>query len=97
MAKIFAAVVPNWSTAQHDAIEHRSAIRWADRLGAPILLVHARQDWRVPIAHALAMDATLTRIGKEHKLVIIDGDAHQLFLHIPQLVAEIVAWFRAHP
>ena len=51
-------------------------------------------DW--PVAQAQAMDATLTRLGREHKLLIVDGDAHQIYLHRQALIDALVEWFRAH-
>ena len=94
--KVAAALIPEWKDKRQDAIDYRSALRWADRITVPVLLVHAREDWRVPLIEAQAMDATLTRIGREHKLVIIDGDVHQIYLHRQALVDALVQWFRAH-
>jgi dipeptidyl aminopeptidase/acylaminoacyl peptidase len=96
MNNVVASTIPDWATRRQEAIDHRSALRWADRLAVPILLVHAKQDWRVPIIESQAMDATLTRLGREHQLVVIDGDAHQLFLHQAQLADELVRWFHGH-
>jgi dipeptidyl aminopeptidase/acylaminoacyl peptidase len=96
METVAAALIPDWATRRQAAIEQRSALRWVDRLNAPLLLVHAREDWRVSLKQAQAMDATLSRLGREHRLLVLDGDAHQIYLHREQLIAEIVAWFRAH-
>lgn len=100
MAKVVAAVVPGWegatAEARGKALEHRSALRWADKVQVPLLLMHAREDWRVELAQSVAMDATLTRLGREHRLVVFDGDAHQLFLHRRAMVEAMVGWFRGH-
>jgi dipeptidyl aminopeptidase/acylaminoacyl peptidase len=94
--KVAAELIPDWASKRQEAIDKRSALRWADRIAVPLLLVHAREDWRVPLIEAQAMDATLTRIGREHKLVVIDGDVHQIYLHRAALVDALVQWFRAH-
>jgi dipeptidyl aminopeptidase/acylaminoacyl peptidase len=96
MSQVAAELIPDWGSKRQEAIEHRSALRWADRLAVPILLLHARQDWRVPLIEAQAMDATLARLGREHELVVIDGDVHQLYLHRQALVDAVVRWFHAH-
>jgi dipeptidyl aminopeptidase/acylaminoacyl peptidase len=96
MEKVTSALIPEWSAQRARAIEHRSALRWAERIRVPLLILHARQDWRVPLAQAQAMDAQLTQLGREHALRIIDGDAHQLFLHRRELIEALVSWFRSH-
>jgi len=78
------------------ALAKRSALRWVDQLKVPLLIVHAHQDARVPFKQAEAMVATLARLGKEHRLVAIDRDAHPLYLHRALVVDEIVRWFSAH-
>ena len=96
MESVAAETIPRWATERQQAIEHRSALRWADRITVPLLIVHAREDWRVPLAQAQAMDATLTRLGREHKLLVVEGDAHQIYLHRQALVDALVEWFHAH-
>jgi dipeptidyl aminopeptidase/acylaminoacyl peptidase len=96
MNKVAAELIPDWGSRRQEAIDHRSALRWADRIAVPLLLVHARQDWRVPLLETQAMDATLARLGREHKVLIVDGDVHQLYLHRQALVDALVQWFRAH-
>ena len=84
------------ATDRDQALQRRSAIAWVEALGAPILLLHGRQDWRAPVADALAFDAALGKAGVEHRLVIYERDEHQLAFHRPEWLAEAVAWFRAH-
>jgi dipeptidyl aminopeptidase/acylaminoacyl peptidase len=93
---VYSQLIPDWTTRREEAIAHRSALAWPDRLTVPLLLIHAREDWRVPLAQAQALDAALTRLGREHKLMIIDGDAHQLYLHRQALIDALVDWFAAH-
>jgi pimeloyl-ACP methyl ester carboxylesterase len=96
MEQVARDLVPEWTTRQGAELARRSSLRWAAELRVPLLIMHARQDWRVPFGQAEAMAATLARLGREHRLVAFDGDAHQLFLHRAQLVDELVRWFRAH-
>jgi dipeptidyl aminopeptidase/acylaminoacyl peptidase len=96
MEEVARDLIPEWTTRQGLALGKRSALRWVDRLRVPLLIVHARQDARVPFKQAEAMDATLTRLGKEHRFVPIDRDAHPLYLHRAQLVDELARWFSTH-
>jgi dipeptidyl aminopeptidase/acylaminoacyl peptidase len=96
MESVVAATVPDWATRRQQAIEQRSALRWVDRLTVPLLIMHAKQDWRVPLAQAQALDATLTRLGREHKLLVFDGDAHTIYVHRQEMIDAVLAWFRAH-
>ncbi len=50
----------------------------ADQAGAPILLIHAKDDIVVPIAQSLRMRDALERAGKPHDYVELDGEDHWL-------------------
>jgi hypothetical protein len=66
--RVAAELVPDWTTKRQEEIEWRSALGWAERIKVLLLIIHAREDWPVPLAEAQAMDATLSRLGREHKL-----------------------------
>ena len=44
--------------------KRRSAIRWADRISAPLLIMHGGSDTTVSPSHALQLAAALQRTGK---------------------------------
>jgi dienelactone hydrolase len=96
MEEVARDLVPEWTTKQGVALLKRSALRWVDQLRVPLLIVHAKQDARVPFRQAEAMDATLTRLGKQHRFVPIDRDAHALYLHRALVVDEVARWFATH-
>ena len=50
----------------------------ADKADAPILLIHGKDDTVVPISESENMDAALTRAGKPHQLIRLDGEDHWL-------------------
>ena len=78
------------------ALQRRSAVRWAGELRAPVLIGHGRQDWRARVEDAQAFDQALARAGIEHKLLVYEREEHQLVLHRSHWMGEVVAWFRAH-
>lgn len=50
----------------------------ADRITVPVLLFHGTRDQNVDVGQSRAMDAALSRAGKQHQLVIYDGLEHSL-------------------
>ncbi len=89
-------MIPNFDVDREGAVQRRSAVRWADELRAPVLFVHGRQDWRAPLKGATQLAAQLAKAGVDHKLVIYERDEHQLALHRPEWLQEVVNWFRRH-
>jgi dipeptidyl aminopeptidase/acylaminoacyl peptidase len=88
-----------WPDYEHRAAEHlaaRSAVKWPEVLDVPLLLLHARDDKRVPVEHALRLAALLQQHGKEYELVVYGHDGHSLPLHRKDRDEHIFAWFRSH-
>lgn len=88
-----------WPDYDHRAEEHkraRSAICWPEKLRVPLLLLHAKDDPRVPATHSERLAAALQRIGAAHELVLYDHDGHSLPLHREDRDQRIAAWFRRH-
>lgn len=88
-----------WPDYEHRADEHkraRSAVHWPERLRTPLLLLHAKDDPRVPCSQSEALAAALQRIGAPHELVLYDHDGHSLPLHREDRDRRIVDWFRRH-
>jgi dipeptidyl aminopeptidase/acylaminoacyl peptidase len=93
---VYVQIVPRWAEARDEAILRRSPIRWASELRAPILMLHARQDWRTSLAGTEEMKAALAAAGVEHALVTYERDEHQIAFHRREWVAAAVDWFRRH-
>lgn len=72
----------------------RSAVNWPERLNAPILLFHARDDKRVSIEHATKMAERLKVAGKQHKLITFRSGGHSLSRHGGEVRDETLRWFR---
>jgi dipeptidyl aminopeptidase/acylaminoacyl peptidase len=88
--------MPHYDAERDAALQRRSAIKWAGELRAPVLLLHGRQDLRSRVDDVQAFDAMLARAGVKRKMVIYEGDEHQLALHRPEWLRESVNWFRRH-
>lgn len=88
-----------WPDYDHRADEHkraRSAVHWPERLRVPLLLLHSKDDPRVPATQSERLAAALQRIGARHELVLYDHDGHSLPLHREDRDRRIAAWFRGH-
>lgn len=61
-----------------EAWEVRSSILNADKISAPVLLLHGDQDKNVSVEQAQLLDAKLTKLNKEHETVILPGLDHYM-------------------
>ncbi len=89
-------MMPDFAADREGALRRRSAVLWAGEMRAPVLLVHGREDWRSPVDGATQFDTQLAKVGADRKLVIYERDEHQLALHRPEWLQEVVDWFRRH-
>ncbi len=55
-----------------------SPLRLADRADAPILLIHGKDDTRVPIEQSELMAAALKHAGKPYEYLVLPGEDHFL-------------------
>lgn len=84
------------SASRDAALEARSAVRWADDLRVPTLIVHAREDRRAPLAGATDLAERLRGAGVAVELAVYEHDDHGLFLHRDAWIARAIAWFAQH-
>ena len=61
-----------------DELDAVSPASIADRAGAPILLIHAKDDVVVPMSQSRRMRDALRRAGKAHEYVELKGEDHWL-------------------
>ena len=59
-----------------DELAGRSPVTHADKIEAAVMLIHGRQDERVPIAHAEAMMRALDEHGKPYEWMQIKDEGH---------------------
>ena len=90
------AIWPNYKQDRATILEHRSAVRWAERINVPVLLMHGGQDDSVNPMQSLRMGEALQQHKKEYGLLIFAGDNHVLSAHREERDAQTSKWFRAH-
>ncbi|MFP3944980.1 MAG: alpha/beta hydrolase family protein [Alphaproteobacteria bacterium] len=61
-----------------DQMKAASPALHADRVGAPVLLIHGKDDTVVPFLHSEKMANALREAGKPHKLIELEGEDHGL-------------------
>lgn len=92
----FAKVFSNWKTDSIQILKDRSAYYWADSIATPVLILHSRQDSRVPCYNALLMATKLQAFNKEYELIIYDEPSHSLPFSQFDSYDKMFAWFEKH-
>lgn len=64
------------ATKDADMLRANSPLLLADRIKAPVLLVHGERDRRVPIIHATGMRKALQAAGNEPEWLVFDLEGH---------------------
>jgi dipeptidyl aminopeptidase/acylaminoacyl peptidase len=68
----------------------------ADRIEAPLLLIHGTADDRVRGDDAIDLAAALFRAKRPFELVVFDGDGHGVPAHKLETDERVIAWFNRH-
>jgi dipeptidyl aminopeptidase/acylaminoacyl peptidase len=70
------AAIPNYNSEKAGGFYSRSAVRWPEKIHAPVLILHGTGDWRVRPAQALHMALALQEANRPYDLIMISGGAH---------------------
>lgn len=81
-----------------DTLRRLSPIHYIDRVETPLLLIHGRNDPRVPVEESIEMYRKLSEKGVETKLIIYEDEGHGVVKrrnreHYMESVAQ---WFTRH-
>jgi dipeptidyl aminopeptidase/acylaminoacyl peptidase len=93
-AKAASLVWPDFAQRRDEIIRTRSALYWAQRLRAPVLIMHGGADQDIPVEQSRRLDAELTRLGKPHRFLVFDGEQHVIGGRGAERDAAAIAWFR---
>lgn len=92
----FAKVFPDWQRDSLQILIDRSVIYWAHKLTTPVLILHSRQDPRVPCMHSVLLAAQLQLFEKEYEMVIYNEPSHSLPFKYFDSFDRMFAWFEQH-
>jgi dipeptidyl aminopeptidase/acylaminoacyl peptidase len=95
-AAVSSQILPGFEANLDAHVERRSAIRWANRISAPLLIMHGGGDTSVSSSHALQLAAALQRTGHPYELVIVAGARHVMDPFEAERDERAIRWFRRH-
>jgi dipeptidyl aminopeptidase/acylaminoacyl peptidase len=87
---------PDFDSRREEILHKRSAIKWADKLNVPLLLMHGGNDQSVSPAQTLNLVQELQRFGKKYELLIYADDNHVLSRNQQDRDKRAIAWFKKH-
>jgi dipeptidyl aminopeptidase/acylaminoacyl peptidase len=93
-AKFAPQIFPDLEQNRVVIIERRSAIRWADRIRTPVLIMHGTADEDLPVEHSQRIAAELNRLGRTHRLLLFEGQQHRIGGRGADRDAAAIEWFR---
>lgn len=85
---------PDFESRKREIAERRSAIRWADRINVPLLLMHGGEDRTVDPLQTLKFAERLQELNKPYELIVFAGDNHSILRNQIDRDARAVAWFK---
>jgi dipeptidyl aminopeptidase/acylaminoacyl peptidase len=96
VAAMSSEILPGFETNRDANMERRSAVRWADRISAPLLIMHGGSDTSVLPSHALQLASALQRAGKQYELAIVADARHVMDPYESERDDHAIRWFRRH-
>ena len=87
---------PDFEERRNEIISRRSAIRWPERLGLPLLLMHGSKDRDVPLTQTLLLATELAKAHKEFGVIVFPGENHTLQQHQLERDRQVVDFFRRY-
>ncbi len=86
----------DFDSRREEIAESRSAIRWAEALEVPLLILHGGADEAISPAQPLALAARLQSLGRPYELHIFAGGTHTLGERSRLRDSLVIGWFRDH-
>jgi dipeptidyl aminopeptidase/acylaminoacyl peptidase len=93
-AKMAAQIWPDLDQNREAIVTRRSAVRWADKIRTPVLIMHGTADQDIAVEQSQRLDAELTRLGAIHRLLLFDGQQHRIGGRGAERDAAAIEWFR---
>lgn len=87
------SIWPQYENNREELYRTRSALRWADQINVPLLIMHGGADEDIPLSQSQRMDAELTRLGKMHEFKVFEGQQHVIGGRGAERDAATIAWF----
>jgi dipeptidyl aminopeptidase/acylaminoacyl peptidase len=93
-ARFAPLIWPDLEINRERIIETRSALRWAERINVPVLIMHGGSDDDIPLEQSRRMDEALTRLNKIHRFIVFEDQKHVIGGRGAERDAATIEWFR---
>jgi dipeptidyl aminopeptidase/acylaminoacyl peptidase len=87
---------PDFAARRGESAARLSALRGADRLSVPLLLLHGGDDPQVSPRQSLDLALRLEELGRPYEVHIYAGEGHVLSGRAEQRDRQVADWFLAH-
>ena len=87
------SIWPQYESNREELYRTRSAMRWADAINVPLLIMHGGADEDIPLSQSQRMAAELARLGKTHEFKVFEGQQHVIGGRGAERDASTIAWF----
>jgi dipeptidyl aminopeptidase/acylaminoacyl peptidase len=87
---------PDFDSRREEILHKRSAIKWADKISVPLLIMHGGNDQSVSPAQSLDFVQELQRLGKKYEFLIYADDNHVLSRNQEDRDKRAIAWFKRY-
>jgi dipeptidyl aminopeptidase/acylaminoacyl peptidase len=94
--RLLTTIWPDYEKRTEEIQRTRSAVLWAERIGAPVLLMHGAADRQVNPAHTFNLAAKLEEARKEYDVHLFGGDNHVISAHRVDRDRLALLWFGKH-
>ena len=93
---------PNDDSEKLNELWSLSPLGRSNLIETPLLIIHAENDFRVPISEAEALFTSLKLQNKEVIFIRYPRDGHELSRsgepdHVVDRIERIISWFNEHP
>jgi dipeptidyl aminopeptidase/acylaminoacyl peptidase len=89
-------LLPNWRTDPEEVLGRRSAVKWAESIDIPLLIMHGGNDQSMPVTQSLELVDRLQKHGKTYELHILGYENHVISGRAIERDALTTAWFEKH-
>lgn len=96
MHELYARRVPHYAAQKETALAARSAIRWPEKITAPLLMLHGDADPRIHVEDARALYEALADRGHAVRYIEYPKGDHYLMPERQAVQDAVVQWFAAH-
>lgn len=85
---------PDYETRRDEHMRLRSAVRWADKINVPVLILQGGADPAVSPLQAIALAQKLEEAGNLYELVVYARDDHPITANAEDRIRRTIDWFK---